>query len=116
MMQAVGGHLIADLYGVNAIFLEKIQPIKNIVEEAIAEGKLTKISSDYFQFSPVGVSGIVLISESHVSFHTFPEKGILTLDLYTCGDVMYLFKTYEILIGILQPESVKTTFLQRGEY
>jgi S-adenosylmethionine decarboxylase len=115
-MPIVGNHIIVDFYGVNSHLLEKIVPLKDIVERAIDAGGLTRISSDYFQFSPIGVSGIVLISESHVSFHTFPEHNILTLDLYTCGEFIKLFKTYELLVRSLEPEKIKFTFLERGEY
>ena len=80
----VGIHIIADLYGVDEELISTSDNVIALIEEAVKVGNLSKISSDYYQFQPKGVSGIVLLAESHLSFHTWPEHNLVTLDIYTC--------------------------------
>ena len=82
----VGIHIIADLYGVDEELISTSENVLLVIEESVRISGLTKISSDYYQFQPKGVSGIVLLAESHLSFHTWPEHNLVTLDIYTCGD------------------------------
>ncbi|MEM0291107.1 MAG: S-adenosylmethionine decarboxylase, partial [Thermoplasmata archaeon] len=70
MKMAVGIHIIADFYGVDRNKITYVEQIKPIFEDAVKYAGLTKISSDYYQFRPLGCSGVVLIAESHLSFHT----------------------------------------------
>lgn len=110
----VGVHIIADLYGVNGDRISRTEDVCEIVEEAVRVGKLTKISSDYFQFQPRGVSGIVLLAESHLAFHAWPEHELVTLDIYTCGDPSHADAAYEYLIERLNPTSVEYKRISRG--
>lgn len=111
---AVGVQIIADLYGVDSEIISDANNMYAIVENAVKVGKLTKISSDYYQFQPRGASGIVLLAESHLSFHTWPEYGLVTLDVYTCGDPTSADLAFEYIVGILKPESVDYKKLKRG--
>ncbi|MHB1648435.1 MAG: adenosylmethionine decarboxylase, partial [Cuniculiplasma sp.] len=86
MKVTVGNHILADMYGIKPELLERKETLKDIIEEAVRVGNLTKISSDYYQFEPIGASGVVLLAESHISFHTWPEYGLITVDLFTCSD------------------------------
>lgn len=110
----VGIHIIADLYGVNEELISNTEKVSQIVEEAVHVGGLTKISSDYYQFEPMGVSGIVLLAESHVSFHTWPEHELVTLDLYTCGDPIRADTAFSYIIKKLEPTSIDYKKLTRG--
>ena len=112
---AVGIHIIADLYGVDSRLLERAETMMNVIEEAVKFAKLTKVSSDYYQFEPFGASGVVLIAESHLSFHTWPEHGLVTLDIYTCGAPEEAEKAYQYILEKLQPERVEVVFVERGK-
>ncbi len=112
---AVGVHILSDMYGVSPSLIERKEPIGRIVEEAVKIGGLTKISSDYYQFDPIGASGIILLAESHLSFHTWPEHGLVTLDLYTCGDPSKAEIAYEYLLENLMPTAVRTRRVERGQ-
>ena len=81
MKVSVGIHLIADFYGIKEDLISKVEKMKEIFEGAVEYSKLSKISSDYYQFKPEGASEIVLISESHLSFHTWPEYKLVALDI-----------------------------------
>jgi S-adenosylmethionine decarboxylase len=114
MKMAVGIHIIADLYGVDPALLARVERMKGIFEGAIKFAKLSKISSDYYQFRPEGASGIVLIAESHLSFHTWPEYGLVTLDIYTCGEPEQAEKAFQYIKERLNPSRVDLLKLERG--
>jgi len=114
MKVVVGVHIIADLYGVDAGLISSADSISPIMENAIKEGNLTKISSQYYQFRPMGASGIALLADSHLSFHTWPEYGLVTLDIYTCGDRSNADKAFNYLLNVLKPTSIEYKKLERG--
>ncbi len=111
---AVGIHIIADMYGVDPEMLARVEKMKEIFEGVIKYAKLSKISSDYYQFRPTGASGVILIAESHLSFHTWPEYGLVTLDIYTCGDPEQAEKAYQYIKEKLNPERVDIVKMDRG--
>ena len=111
---AVGIHIIADMYGVDPEVLARVEHMKEIFEGAVNFAKLSKISSDYYQFRPHGASGVILIEESHLSFHTWPEHGLVTLDIYTCGDPEQAEKAYQYIKDRLKPERVDIVKIDRG--
>jgi len=111
---AVGFQILADLYGVDPDLIGRVDSLFPIVEDAVRVGKLTKISSDYYQFQPQGASGVVLLAESHLSFHTWPEHGLVTLDIYTCGDPRGAEIAFDYIVEQLKPESMDCKRLRRG--
>lgn len=82
----VGIHLIIDIYDIydleNIKFVSKIQPLMN---DIIIGCKLNVLGELTHQFQPIGATMIYLLSESHLSVHTYPEKKMITLDLYSCN-------------------------------
>jgi len=114
MKMAVGLHIIADLYGVNPEVLARVEKMKEVFEGAVKFANLSKISSDYYQFRPEGASGVILIAESHLSFHTWPEHGLATLDIYTCGNPGQAEKAYQYIVEKLKPERVDMIKMDRG--
>ncbi|WP_199615654.1 adenosylmethionine decarboxylase [Paenibacillus alkalitolerans] len=84
-METQGRHLIVELWGCPPERLSLREPVEKIMVEAALEsgGDIREVS--FHQFEPFGVSGVVVISESHLSIHTFPEHGYASLDVYTCG-------------------------------
>lgn len=66
------------------------------------------------QFEPQGATVLVLLSESHVSIHTYPEKGFAALDCYTCGETVDPQKAIDYMIQILRPDKVYAKKLVRG--
>ncbi len=114
MKMAVGIHIIADMYGVSPEILARVEKMKEIFEGAVKYAKLSKISSDYYQFRPEGASGIILIAESHLSFHTWPEYGLATLDIYTCGNPEQAERAYKYIKEKLNPEREDLLKMDRG--
>ena len=87
-----GPHLMVDAYGCDRAKLEDLGLVASILDELPAAIDMTKIMPPYvFRYSGEvpddwGVSGVVLIAESHISIHTFPEKGYLSFDIFSCRE------------------------------
>ncbi len=112
---AIGFHIIAEFKGCSAKQLEKIEAVEPVLEKAVKESGLTKLHSKYHQFKPFGVTGFVLLSESHISVHTWPEKGFIAVDVFTCGPPPKARKALKILEEGFKPESVAKKELERDE-
>ncbi len=112
---AVGVHILADMYGIEPELLERKEFMMEVVERSIRVGNLTKISSDYYQFEPMGASGIILLAESHLSFHTWPEYGMITLDIFTCGDPEKAQISFEYIKDCLKPQTIEFRKHERGK-
>ncbi len=113
---SVGYHIIADLKCENVSLLMTKNEMEEVMEEAIRKGNLTRISSDYHQFYPYGVSGVILLAESHLSFHSFPEYSLLTVDVYSCGERREerVTMAYDYIIEKFGAEEVNKWVLERG--
>lgn len=84
-MQSLGRQLIVELYGCDKTILDDPIRLKRVLIDAIGRSGATIIKPFFHQFSPHGVSGIVVIAESHVAIHTWPEFSYCALDIFTCG-------------------------------
>ena len=108
-----GKHYIVDFINCNAEVLKFVDGIQKAFEEAAHVSEATVLNSFYHQFDPIGVSGIVLIAESHFSLHTWPEDNYVAFDILTCG-TMFPEKAIESLRLFFQAEKVNTQILSRG--
>lgn len=111
----VGVHILAEFYGVDSGLLSDIKPVEDILELAVRESKVNKLNSKYHQFQPQGVTGFVLLGESHISIHTWPEKNFLALDIFTCGNAEKAHKAYDVLLKNFKPKDVHKTVKDRGK-
>ena len=101
-MYALGTHLLIELRDCNPEILKSLEKVRKIMISAAKEAKATIINNSFHEFSPFGISGVVVIAESHLSIHTWPEYGYAAVDIFTCGDVIqpelavsYLVKKFE---------------------
>jgi len=114
MNMIVGKHIIAELYGVNPELIAREEKVREILEEVVDKASLNKVGSIYKQFNPHGVTGVVLISESHVSIHTWPEYELVNLDIFTCGDEFKAEKAFKLFLEKFKPKSYRHIILDRG--
>ena len=114
MAKTLGLHILADLYGVNPDLIDRVEDVKHLLETAVKVANLTKISSHYYQFQPHGATGVILLAESHISIHTWPEHGLATVDVYTCGDPSKAYKAMDYIISTLEPVRVDKQVHERG--
>ncbi|MEQ6375696.1 adenosylmethionine decarboxylase [Bacillaceae bacterium S4-13-58] len=85
-MDTMGRHVIAELWDCNEAKLNDIAFIEQIFVDAALKAGAEIREVAFHKFAPFGVSGVVIISESHLTIHSFPEHGYASIDVYTCGD------------------------------
>ena len=84
-MKTIGRHLIAEYYECRRDTLDDVSTVKQAMLDAARAIGATVLGDNFHQFEPHGVSGTVVIAESHLSVHTWPENGYVAVDIYTCG-------------------------------
>jgi S-adenosylmethionine decarboxylase len=85
-METVGHHYIVEGSGCNPDVISRVEQVEQIMVRAAEVADVTVWAISFHRFRPTGVSGVVVISESHLSVHTWPEVGYVALDIFTCGD------------------------------
>ena len=113
-MKALGKHLLLELNDCNPKLLNDINFIREIMLAAANESGATVLGEAFHQFSPQGVSGVILIAESHLSVHTWPEHGYAGADIFTCGTRVKPEKAAEVIIARLKPKTHSIILMDRG--
>ena len=80
----MGVHVLIELFDCPKEKLEYLEVVKGIVLEIVNEANLSKIGEGFHQFSPTGVTGFILLGESHLSVHTWPEHSSVAMDIFCC--------------------------------
>lgn len=86
-METMGRHVISELWGCDFDTLNDMEKIERIFADAALKSGAEIREVAFHKFAPQGVSGVVIISESHLTIHSFPEHGYASIDVYTCGDM-----------------------------
>lgn len=84
----MGRHVIAEMWDCNIDTLNDMGRIEQIFVDAALKAGAEIREVAFHKFAPQGVSGVVIISESHLTIHSFPEHGYASIDVYTCGDII----------------------------
>jgi S-adenosylmethionine decarboxylase len=84
---ALGRHLLAEFTGCDAASLADLQGVTRAMLQAAEASGATIVTHSFHHFSPHGVSGAVIIAESHLAIHTWPEHGFAAVDFFSCGNV-----------------------------
>lgn len=111
-----GLHLTLDLYGCNEERLSDEKSIYKILDElpeVLGLHKLTKPMLDSFSDPTPGISGFVIISESHISVHTFAEERFASIDIFSCNKFDTQMAT-NFIAGILESKKIEKNILTRG--
>ncbi len=107
-----GTHLIIDL--VDASHLDDPEHIETSLIEAARAAGATVLSSDFHIFTPNnGVSGVIVLAESHISIHTWPERSFAAVDVFMCGDAQPM-KTIDIMKTAFSPRHIGLQEIKRG--
>jgi S-adenosylmethionine decarboxylase len=80
-------HVLIDLWTSDRALLERPEPLWTRLLDAARAAGATVLHAYVHQFTPWGFSGAILIAESHVNIHTWPEEGYLAMDILSCGPV-----------------------------
>ena len=82
----MGKHFLLNLYGCSSVLLNDERFLIDLMENSAVASGATVLKTVFHKFDPQGITAICLLSESHISIHTWPEEGKAAVDVYTCGD------------------------------
>jgi S-adenosylmethionine decarboxylase len=113
-LNALGRHLLIELQDCNKEALNDLSFLRDAMVSAAVDCGAVVLGDSFHRFSPQGVSGVVVIAESHLSIHTWPEYGYAAVDIFTCGTTVEPEKAAEALIEKLGAENHSLMEIQRG--
>jgi S-adenosylmethionine decarboxylase len=111
---SLGSHLLVELYGCDGHLLETEDYVGDTMRMAAIESKATVVEQSFHEFKPYGVSGAVIIQESHYTIHTWPEHQYAAVDLFYCGGTVLVHRAVEVLQERFQPKRIKFLVVRRG--
>jgi len=113
-MEALGCHYVVELSKCNPAKLENVEKVKRHMMQAALVANAEIRETAFHQFKPMGVSGVVVIAESHLSIHTWPELGYAAVDIYTCGEKTSPIKACHYLAKVFESGDAFITKAVRG--
>lgn len=113
-MKALGQHLILELYGCTPRTLASVSGVQDAMLKAARAADATIIDSIFHHFKPHGVSGVVVIAESHFAIHTWPEHGYASVDLYTCGAKTRPWEAFKVVKKLFKARHFSVMKMERG--
>ena len=114
-MQALGFHYLIELHGCAREKLMDAPFLEELFQKSVKESGATEVGRVFHNFSPEGVSGVILISESHFSIHTWPEHNYAAVDLFTCSTTADIQLIYKHLIQALEARTHSIIEIKRGQ-
>ncbi|MBI2859431.1 MAG: adenosylmethionine decarboxylase [Chloroflexi bacterium] len=113
-MNALGYHLLLELKECNRDLLNDPVRLEGLLVGAANRAGATVVQKAFHQFNPHGVSGVVIIAESHLFIHTWPEYGYAAVDIFTCGNTVAADKAAEWLAEKMGTKNYSMIELRRG--
>ena len=95
-MTKVGEHITLDIIGTSNEYDPSL--FEKVIRDIAKAAEVTILNISKYKFAPQGFTILALLAESHISFHTFPEKGVISFDFFTCGKI-----SPSIAIDIINP-------------
>ncbi len=111
---SLGSHLLVELYGCDSDSLKREDFVGDTMRTAAVESKATVVEQSFHEFRPYGVSGAVIIQESHYTIHTWPEHHYAAVDLFYCGGTVLVHRAVEVLQERFKPARIKFLVVRRG--
>jgi len=113
-MSALGRHILAEFYGCPEETLSDLEEIKQHMVAAAYEAGAEVKETAFHRFSPQGISGVVVISESHLAIHTWPEFGYAAVDVFTCGQTVNPWVSCNYLKQMFSARNMSAREIKRG--
>ena len=114
MEQYLGTHYILEACDANADLLNNKTFIMESLREAIIKSNATLMDEISVEFTPQGITAVCLLSESHLSIHTWPEKKYAAIDIFTCGEHCNPLAACNHLIQVFESKNPKIKVIARG--
>ena len=115
-MNALGRHLLLELFDCDPDAITNLEAVKSALVEAARRAQATIVDVVFHEFNPFGISGVVVIAESHLSIHTWPEYRYAAVDIFSCGEVLQPEIAANFLIEQFGAERTSVVEMQRGMF
>ncbi len=113
-MKALGIHLLIEFTYCNRQKIDNLDYLDKVMSQAAEAAGATVLKTAFQDFNPQGVSGVVVIAESHLTIHSWPEYGYAAVDIFTCGTKVDPWKAAEFLKRELEAGDMQVRYFQRG--
>lgn len=113
-MKILGRHLLVEFTNCDKGALDNVQLLETAFKDAVAAAGATLVQSVFHRYNPQGVSGVIVIAESHLSIHTWPEYGYAAVDFFTCGDSVDPYRAFDLVKERIQSADAHITEVRRG--
>lgn len=113
-LETLGRHILIEFYNCDEEILKDPKLIDEYMNEAARIANATIVESVFHHFNPYGVSGAVIISESHLAIHTWPEYGYAAVDVFTCGDKIDPWTAFKFLEDVFKSDRSESIEVPRG--
>jgi S-adenosylmethionine decarboxylase len=114
-LETTSYHYLLEFYGASEKELDDVSLIESRMIQAVKQSGATYLNHYFHKFAPQGVSGVIVIAESHISIHTWPEVGYAALDVFTCGHRGMAESIVRYLVDSFNPAQLKVDYIQRGD-
>jgi S-adenosylmethionine decarboxylase len=114
LMKSLGNHLIIELYNCKTDIINDLHKVEDILMKSVNLSGAEIIAPVFHRFNPHGVSGVIVIAESHFSIHTWPEYGYCAVDIFTCGDTIDSQKALTFMKKAFEAKSISVVETKRG--
>ncbi len=111
---ALGIHLLIEMRGCLSSRLDDIEWVRQAMIEAAKRAKATIVETVFHKFNPIGISGVVVISESHLAIHIWPEHRYAAIDIFSCGTTLKGAEAAQFLIKQFRSARPLVVEMQRG--
>jgi S-adenosylmethionine decarboxylase proenzyme len=113
--ECIGQQIVLDLYECETERFDDIEWVQKTLVEAAERARATIVQTIFHKFAPWGISGVVVIAESHISIHTWPERRYAAVDVFTCGPVLDLERAVAHLVHTFRCKHPHLRRIERGE-
>jgi S-adenosylmethionine decarboxylase len=108
-------HTLFELHGCDPVLLKDTEALRPLLLDAVRAGGGTVVTEVFHNFSPHGVSGVIVIAESHVAIHTWPEHGFAAVDIFSCSSALDQAKIEDCIRLGLRASRVTRRAFHRGQ-
>jgi len=113
-LRSLGRHLLVELYNCDSKILNDVHKVEAIMVDAAKHAKANIVDVVFHTFNPHGISGVIVIAESHLAIHTWPEYNFASVDVYTCGTEINPWRAYNYMAKRFKAKNTTALEMKRG--
>ena len=112
----LGRHLLVDLADCDRALLDDVDRLRTAMLDSAGAIGATIVTDHFHRFAPQGVSGVIVIAESHLALHTWPEHGMASIDLFSCSEHLDFARLVAVVTEKFGASHCSTTTVMRGGF